>query len=197
MHVNKVFVNFFSSLVFLIFEYLCTFVMYKINLIMENPFSTGRPVRPTFLTVLCILTFIGSGWGLISNLFQLAMFTPERLVAQIQEITNMVGAEVQPSWGSSIMNSSLEVLQTTIKYGKAIYSLVALCAMISLIGAFMMYKLKRNGFYLYVIAQIGQLFILPIYSGWNSVVLIYMAMSVFWALVFIILYALNYSKLRY
>ena len=60
---------------------------------MENPFSVEKPVRPTFLTVLCILTFIGSGWGLINNLFQLAMFTPERLVVQIQQITNMAGAE--------------------------------------------------------------------------------------------------------
>ncbi len=40
---------------------------------MENPFNVEKPVRPTFLTVLCILTFIGSGWGLINNLFQLAM----------------------------------------------------------------------------------------------------------------------------
>jgi hypothetical protein len=161
---------------------------------MENPFSVEKPVRPAFLTVLCILTFIGSGWGLINNLFQLVMFTPERLVAQIQQITNMAGAEAQPSWFSSIMSSSLEVLQTTIMHGKAIYSLAALCAVISLIGAFMMYKLKRNGFYLYAI---GQLFILPIYSGWNSVVLISMAMSGFLALVFIILYSLNYSKLKY
>ena len=28
---------------------------------MENPFNVEKPVRPTFLTVLCILTFIGSG----------------------------------------------------------------------------------------------------------------------------------------
>ena len=70
---------------------------------MENPFSVEKPVRPAFLTVLCILTFIGSGWGLINNLFQLVMFTPERLVAQIQQITNMAGAEAQPSWFSSII----------------------------------------------------------------------------------------------
>ncbi len=164
---------------------------------MENPFSVEKPVRPTFLTVLCILTFIGSGWNLISNLFQLAMFTPERLVAQIQQITSMAGGEVQPSWAASIMSSSLEVLQTTIMHGKAIYSLAALCAVISLIGAIMMYKLKRNGFYLYVIAQVGQLFILPIYSGWNSVVMISMAMGGVFTLLFIILYGLNYSKLKY
>ena len=163
---------------------------------MENPFSVEKPVRPTFLTVLCILTFIGSGWDLISYLFQLAMFTPERLVAQIQQITSMAGGEAQPSWAASIMSSSLEVLQTTIMHGKAIYSLAALCAVISLIGAIMMYKLKRNGFYLYVIAQVGQLFILPIYSGWNSIVMISMAMDGVFTLLFIILYGLNYSKLK-
>lgn len=122
---------------------------------MENPFNVEKPVRPTFLTVLCILTFIGSGWGLINNLFQLAMFTPERLVAQIQQITTMAGTETQPSWVSSMLSSSLEVLQTTIMHGKAIYSLAALCAVISLIGAFMMYKLKRNGFYLYALRRSG------------------------------------------
>lgn len=164
---------------------------------MENPFGVERPVRPTFLTVLCILTFIGSGWGLLNNLFQLVMFTPERLVTQIQQITSMAGAETQPSWAASIMSSSLEVLQTTIMHGQAIYSLAALCALMSLVGAFMMYKLKKFGFYLYSLAQIAALFILPFYSGWNSVVMISMVMSGFFALLFIILYAVNYSKLKY
>lgn len=113
---------------------------------MENPFNVEKPVRPTFLIVLCILTFIGSGWGLINNLFQLAMFTPERLVAQIQQITTMAGTETQPSWVSSMLSSSLEVLQTTIMHGKAIYSLAALCAVISLIGAFMNVQAKKEWF---------------------------------------------------
>ena len=38
---------------------------------MENPFETQatRAKRPTFLTVLCILTFIGSGWGVLGSIF--------------------------------------------------------------------------------------------------------------------------------
>ncbi len=38
---------------------------------MENPFEEqqNKLQRPTFLLVLCILTFIGSGWGTLSNLF--------------------------------------------------------------------------------------------------------------------------------
>ena len=46
---------------------------------MENPFEeqqNGRR-RPVFLTVLCILTFIGSGWGVLSNLF--SIFTADAL----------------------------------------------------------------------------------------------------------------------
>jgi len=160
---------------------------------MENPFRAEKSVQPTFLTVLCILTFIGSGWNLMNNLFQLAVFTQEQLGAQIQQITTMTGDETQ----HAVMNSSMEVLQIIMMHGKAIHSLAALCAVISLIGAFMMYKLKRKGFYFYAIAQIGQLFILPIYSGWNSDVLISMALSGLLALGFIILYGLNYCKLKY
>lgn len=36
--------------------------------------TTGAAKRPAFLTVLCILTFIGSGWGIIQSL---AMQSPE------------------------------------------------------------------------------------------------------------------------
>lgn len=164
---------------------------------MENPFDVEKPVRPNFLTVLCILTFIGSGWGLLNNLFQLTMFSSERLVTQIQQITSMTGTETQSSWVTSLMTSSLEVLQTTIMHGQVIYSLSALCALISLVGAFMMYKLKKSGFYLYALAQIASLFILPFFSGWNSVVMISMAMSGFFVLLFIILYGVNYNKLKY
>ena len=44
---------------------------------MENPFEEQQNQfqRPTFLLVLCILTFIGSGWGTLSNLF--SVFTAD------------------------------------------------------------------------------------------------------------------------
>ncbi|MBC5620501.1 hypothetical protein [Butyricimonas hominis] len=163
---------------------------------MENPFETEKPVRPTFLTVLCILTFIGSGWGTVSNLFSLVAFSPEAIVAQIQQITTMTGTEGAPSWMSSFMGSSIEMLQTTIKHAIPIYSLLTLFALMSLSGAILMFNLKRTGFYLYTFAQIAQLFVLPMYSGWNMVVMASMIVSGFFALLFIILYGVNLSKMR-
>ena len=156
---------------------------------MENPFETEKPVRPIFLTVLCILTFIGSGWGTVSNLFSLVAFSPEAIVAQIQQITTMTGTEGAPSWMSSFMGSSIEMLQTTIKHAIPIYSLLTLFAIL-------MFNLKRTGFYLYAFAQIAQLFVLPMYSGWNMVVMASMIVSGFFALLFIILYGVNLSKMR-
>lgn len=163
---------------------------------MENPFTTEKPVRPTFLTVLCILTFIGSGWSAIGNFISLLTFTPEQGVAQLQQITSMSSMEMDSSFFQNLMSSSIEVIQTTIAHSTGIYSFLTLFSLISLAGAFMMFKLKRVGFFLYVFAQVGQLFVLPAYSGWNLAVLIGMISTGIFALLFIILYGINYGKLR-
>ena len=163
---------------------------------MENPFETEKAVRPTFLTVLCILTFIGSGWGTVSNLFSLIAFSAEAIVAQIQQITTMTATEGSPSWLSSIVGSSIEVLQTSIKHGTAIYSLLTLFSLMSLGGAILMFRLKKIGFYLYAVAQIAQLFVLPMYSGWNVVVMASMIASGIFAVLFIILYGVNLGKMN-
>lgn len=163
---------------------------------MENPFETEKLVRPTFLTVLCILTFIGSGWEFVSNLFSLSTFSTESIVVQIQQITNLGGTQAGTSWLASLMNSSLEVLQTIIRHGKAIYSFAILFSLMSLVGAFLMFRLKKLGFYLYVLAQLAALFVLPFYSGWSMVVVLSILGSGFISLVFIVLYAVNYNKLK-
>ena len=163
---------------------------------MENPFETEKSVRPTFLTVLCILSFIGSGCATVSNLFSLIAFSPEAIVAQIQQVTTMTATEGAPSWLTSFMGSSIAVLQTTIMHGTAIYSLLTLFALMSLCGVFLMFKQKKIGFYVYVVAQIAQLFVLPAYSGWNAIVMFSMAASGFFALLFIILYGVNLGKMR-
>lgn len=163
---------------------------------MENPFETEKAVRPTFLTVLCILTFIGSGWGAASNLFSLIAFSPEAIVAQIQQVTTMTATEGAPSWIASLMGSSIAVLQTTIMHGPAIYSLLTLFSLISLGGAILMFNLKKIGFFLYAFAQIAQLFVMPAFSGWNSMVMISMIVSGVFALIFIILYGVNLGKMK-
>jgi len=93
--------------------------------------------RPTFLTVLCILTFIGSGFSTAIYLIALVAFSA------ISGVLDSV-----PGMGA--MGDA----------GIAIFAVFFVLAFLSLFGAIMMWKLKKTGFYLYSIANIIAL-ILP------------------------------------
>lgn len=166
---------------------------------MENPFEEKQnsPVRPTFLLVICILTFIGSGWSVLSNLF--SIFTSEMMDSslQMEQYSNMMGnieGSASSSFLTGFLNSSMEVLQATAAHAREIAVMQLVLSVISLLGAIMMFQLRRFGFYLYTAAQILALFVLPYFAGFSTLVVIGMLWSAFISLIFIILYAVN---LRY
>lgn len=166
---------------------------------MENPFEEKQnsPVRPTFLLVICILTFIGSGWSVLSNLF--SIFTSGMMDSslQMEQYSNMMGnieGSASSSFLTGFLNSSMEVLQATAAHAREIAVMQLVLSVISLLGAIIMFQLRRFGFYLYTAAQILALFVLPYFAGFSTLVVIGMLWSAFISLIFIILYAVN---LRY
>lgn len=166
---------------------------------MENPFEEKQnsPVRPTFLLVICILTFIGSAWSVLSNLF--SIFTSGMMDSslQMEQYSNMMGnieGSASSSFLTGFLNSSMEVLQATAAHAREIAVMQLVLSVISLLGAIMMFQLRRFGFYLYTAAQILALFVLPYFAGFSTLVVIGMLWSAFISLIFIILYAVN---LRY
>lgn len=166
---------------------------------MENPFDESRLKRPTFLVVLCILTFIGSGWSVLSNLFSLFTADFYNGNTQMEQYSNMVGnMEDQgvSSFFSSFMNSSMELWQVTILHAKEIAMISLSLSVVSLIGAIVMFQLKRWGFYLYTASQVLMLFVLPYFAGFTIVVISSMLLSGIVTLLFIILYAVNLKYLR-
>ena len=103
----------------------------------ETTQETTQPIeqvevkkRPAFLTVLCILTFIGSG---LSLLMYVLLVAAAGFIASYMESLGMGGMIGEESW-------------------KVIVVLIAAAA--SLYGAIMMWKLKKLGFYIYIAAQI-------------------------------------------
>ena len=100
---------------------------------------TGRKVkRPTLLSVLCILTFIGSGTNLFSSLLIFIFYPAFKTIAP--EILKMFN-----------ITSGLE----TILNVKPVFFLVsAIIYMVALFGAYNMWNLKKRGFHFYTIAQI-------------------------------------------
>lgn len=163
---------------------------------MENPFDVqvNKPQRPTFLVVLCILTFIGSGWSILSNLFSL--FTGSILDSnmQIEQYSEMIG-DIEnggtSSFISSILNSTMDILQVTASHALEINTMQFVLGLISLLGAVLMFQLRRLGFYLYTAAQILTLFILPYFAGFSPLVVFLMLWSALFSLAFIIMYAVN------
>lgn len=163
---------------------------------MENPFEEqqNKLQRPTFLLVLCILTFIGSGWGTLSNLFSVFTAGLTDSSMQMEHYSSMLNSMDQGAGSavlSDILNSTMASLQATFVHAKEIAVVSLVLSVISLLGAILMFQLRRLGFYLYTAAQILALFVLPYFAGFSMYVLIVMFFSGLISLLFIILYAVN------
>ncbi len=105
--------------------------------------------RPELLTILCILTFIGSGTSLLANGVLYLMFDQLKELIEQQSVFSLMGSDVDLSFLLDI-KSGFFLAQLLI------YAL-------SLYGAVQMFQLRKIGFHLYAIAQIALLIIPKIF----------------------------------
>jgi hypothetical protein len=98
---------------------------------------TPRPARPVMLTVLCILTFIGSGMNFMSGLLFFAFYDVFlSVLGNLAKTMNLPGMEILQ-----------EAKPSFFLFSAFFYAL-------SFAGALLMFNLKKTGFHLYTIAQI-------------------------------------------
>lgn len=150
-----------------------------------NDMNTGAPKRPTFLTVLCILSFIAAGItivvsglgmgaaaavssGMVSDMA--AQSGDPDAVAQIEEAQNAL-AEAGEAAGGSVTG---------------ILGMAIALSVIGLIGVIMMWKLKKTGFYVYTGAQVLGI-ISPMFMGGS----IDFGFGAIISILFVVLYGLN------
>jgi hypothetical protein len=206
------------------------------------------PKRTTFLTVLCVLTFIGSTIGVISNISNI--LTADVSSKMIETMGNSIDEAVESnnSQEESTMQDASdtlldvnEVLDSTasemtetemIESGEQVTEDVAtnaenksaeaaanmmkslvgginaesiknnayasiLAALLTLIGAIMMWKLRKVGFWIYVLGTaISVIAPLVIYSG-NLIGAISSIGLGFFGVLFVVLYAINKKQLVY
>ena len=166
---------------------------------LEQPEQEKRQ-RPAFLMILCILTFIGSGWNILSNLsslFTAGLMEDGQLVMQeFSSISDEVQQEGYPNSLAHFFESSIELAKVTFEHGRSIATIQLVLGVLSLLGAILMFQLRRIGFYFYVTAQILMLFILPYFAGFTMLVWLIMGASAFVTLLFILLYAVNLKHLH-
>ncbi len=136
----------------------------------------GTPKRPVLLTVLCVLSFIYSGFACLS-----AMVTPMFSDVVIEFLKS------SPNNDETALNQMITVLQA----GWGFHLLTAALALCSVFGAILMWKLKKTGFHLYALSNLGALFVptlmLGIQISWEGILL---------TASFILLYAFNLKYMK-
>lgn len=166
---------------------------------MSDTTTTGAPARPTFLTVLCILSFIGCAWYCFSGIS--GYFTLKAMGGLGGEnVENIMDQAMDESMASGEMTE--EGAELARNLGDALlggmdYTAMAnssliqglLCLLI-LVGVLMMWKLKKTGFYLYTVGQLAYVIVPFVMIGGGLAGLMGIVGAIF-PVIFIILYALN------
>ncbi len=155
--------------------------------------------RPTFLTVLCILTFIGSGYGIFNaitsyNNAEMAVgLTNDVMDEAMDEIEDEVGDEKEAAMVEKIMGAVTNGL--TVENVKNMSIANGIAAILTLIGAVLMWGLDKKGFWLYLLGTLVSIIApIMIYKG------ILGAMAgggiAFIGIIFVVLYGLNLKHLK-
>lgn len=146
--------------------------------------------RPMFLTVLCILTFIGAGFGVLGGIIGLAMMsTTEKIFNASNDILS-----------NTDMGMDLEQMYRWTKISQLLNIVGSL---LCLAGALFMWKLKRIGFYIYIPGQvlplIGSFMTMNSMLGGGPFAGLGMGMTFFamiFPIAFVIMYGLNLKHMR-
>ncbi len=164
-------------------------------------YEQATPSRPQFLAVICILTFIGSGWGIIGGIIQFA--TSEKQAQQIVITKKKAASDIQKKGDNNAgshfaekMVNSMTTAFTAANFRKAGIAAI-IGALFCLAGALMMWRLKRIGFYSYIIGVIiGIVSPFIIYGSDNLMAIISSIGVGFIGMVFIILYGVNMKYMK-
>ncbi len=207
--------------------------------------------RPTFLSVLCILTFVGSGWGLFTAATSyntakttVAVFNDslvnKKTVIEIKTDNDKIENDAEPGntiemrqkstdflldssedesdtssysvskeiatdttakeinmgeiFGKNIKKNIMDMISVEKMQQSAVGSFAA--ALLTLAGAIFMWRLRKFGFYLYILGIIIGI-VVPFFVYGNNLIAIGLsAFGSFFGLVFIALYALNLKSMK-
>lgn len=161
--------------------------------------STNK--RPTFLTVLCLITFVVSGYNLIMSI--VGLFTSQTFDSgQMEEATRqlqdaMAGADPEMrTYLINALDAMQAMMQTGIDHALTLSLAEIVAASLSILGAFWMFKLRKKGFYTYIIAKIIGVAVPLAIFGFNILTGALYGFVALMGIVFIILYSINRKALN-
>jgi hypothetical protein len=162
----------------------------------STPPMPAGGVRNTFLTVLCVLTFIGSGWGTVKAIrtYFTADFIATIGSGALKNAEDKIDQKgiTPPDFVKQIMGSVEADMNPDFLRKLAIFEFIS--CLLTLTGAILMWNLKKAGFYLYILGIII-LVIAPLTMG-KLVGAIGASITGFIGVVFIVMYAVNLKQMN-
>ena len=175
-----------------------------------DDFGEEEALKPALLKVLCILTFIGSSALILINIGSYSsadktaqMMSHVRENMRQKDSTFNNDSSMQPNhrnnrkgnfFRRTMMGSASEIMTADNFRKTAIGAVIS--AILTLIGAILMWQLKRSGFYIYVVGTMVSLLVPFFLYGFNTMSFGISFFSGFFGLLFTALYALNIKSLR-
>ncbi|MES2800078.1 MAG: hypothetical protein V4638_08675 [Bacteroidota bacterium] len=165
--------------------------------IIEN---TEQPKRPTFLTVLCILSFVNLGISFIS--VPIALFTGPQSEEQValSRAAIMEGNEELRATG---MNSIADMMEKIGRMTEAlnaahypIMTLTFLNVILALVGVWMMWNGRKLGFHLYIIYNIIATAYLYLFVSPADIPTLVIVFNLIFSGLFIFLYSRNLKWMK-
>ena len=154
--------------------------------------------RPVFLTVICILSYVGLGLSILNGLggaiFGRITTTLSPFVKNIME--KDVDLDTLPDGARRLVESSFSVVNKAMEFATTMSLLSVVLYIIALFGVINMWQLKKRGFYLYTGAKIFILLIPVIFLGFNFFSFIAVTVNGLFVMLFIILYAVNLKHMN-
>ena len=149
----------------------------KLNIMSETLDNVNNEAgkRPVFLTVICILSFVGIGLAILGY---------------VTALTLMGVVEA----GSSSLSSAMEEAGATVTSGPStgiIWAYIIggfVSALIQLVGVIQMWKLKKSGFMLYTIPAVLMIVLSFLYAGFS--------IGIIFPIAFIVMYGVNLKSMK-
>ena len=157
----------------------------------------NQKTRPTLLTVIGILSFIGLGYRILTGLINAALGTATSSIAPFLNdvFENEVDLSDVPESMQGFIASILDAVTRVLENVTGIYLTVVLLSVIALLGVIMMWQLKKSGFYMYAASRSLIAFVPFIFIGYNLISLLWFISSIIFGILFIILYSLNLKEM--
>lgn len=155
--------------------------------------------RPSFLTVLCIITFVVSGIWFLASFFGAVTYDElaqqEAMELAIVSMEKSMASQPDNAIADMMVDSFVEMGNDQLQYHKIINWSTVISTLLSLIGAFLMFNMKKIGFHVYLVSKIVGLIPLLVISLNAMVISIYVMFGVL-TITFLIMYAVNLKHIK-